>query len=97
MLQKLTLNSYFSIGSEITISTLWKDSKDGRSALLALGKTAKKHSKWTPASLGAAPDKSGSCAANSARVNVEIRDPRESVSGCRQASGAKGSKESWGH
>src|SRR6202140_561120 len=31
---------------------------------------------WTPASLGAAPDKSGSCAANSARVNVEIRASR---------------------
>src|ERR1700687_2305868 len=31
---------------------------------------------WTPASLGAAPDKSGSCAANSARVKVEIRAPR---------------------
>ena len=100
MLQKLTLNSYFSIGggSEITISKLWKDSKDGRSALLALGRQLRNTQHVDARKFR-----------RSSRQERELRckfgacqrgDPclaLESVSGCRQASGAKESKEFWGH
>jgi hypothetical protein len=44
----------------------------------------------------AAPNKNGSCAVKRCVSDVEIRAPRfKSASGCRQASGAKGSIESW--
>src|SRR6202521_3465293 len=79
MLQKLMLNSYFSIGggSEITISTLWKDSKDGRSALPALGRQLRNTQHVDARKFRrSSRQESGSCAANSARVNVEIRASR---------------------